>query len=405
MEDERAALVAGALARHGYAGLICRLPHHVLMLTGYLPILGNSFCVLSLGANGQPQVRLAVPTAEREEIPDGAAVQITSYHEETLDSISTTLPSAREPLGALLASAGLTSGPVTVGYEGAPDPVPTAYTQLGIPGPATLDLYRDLLPRARLRDASAALVELMAFKTAADVAHIRAAVATAQDAFAAARAAVRVGATEADVAALATGAALRAGYTRSQRGRTQAHVHVMAGARAAQAHATFNLTTAHPIRRSDTVLVQVEVAVDGYWAELTRTFFAENVSDEWARVARLCLEAQRAAMASIRDGQSARVVDAAARAVLRDAGLGTAFKHGLGHGVGFQAINHSAAPILHPQSHAALRAGMVHNLEPAVYLDGRGGFRLNDDVLDLAEGAELLSATIPRDLDWLVVSA
>ena len=80
-----------------------------------------------------------------------------------------------------------------------------------------------------------------------------------------------------------------------------------------------------------------------------------------------------------------------------------AFKHGLGHGVGFQAINHSAAPILHPASDAVLQAGMVHNVEPAVYLAGKGGIRLNDNVVVQPAGAELLSREVPRDLDWLVV--
>jgi len=88
---------------------------------------------------------------------------------------------------------------------------------------------------------------------------------------------------------------------------------------------------------------------------------------------------------------------------MQDAGYGTAFKHGLGHGFGFQAINHAAAPILHPASASTLRAGMVHNMEPAVYLDGVGGIRLNDNVLVRAGGNELLSRDIPRELEWLVV--
>jgi Xaa-Pro aminopeptidase len=88
---------------------------------------------------------------------------------------------------------------------------------------------------------------------------------------------------------------------------------------------------------------------------------------------------------------------------MQEAGFGSAFKHGLGHGFGFQAINHAAAPILHPASDAVLRSGMVHNMEPAVYLDGKGGIRLNDNVLVREGGNEVLSSALPRDLDWLVV--
>lgn len=88
---------------------------------------------------------------------------------------------------------------------------------------------------------------------------------------------------------------------------------------------------------------------------------------------------------------------------MRDADFGDAFKHGLGHGFGFQAINHAAHPVLHPASKDVLQRNMVHNMEPAVYLDGIGGFRLNDNVLVRTDGSELLSAAIPRELEWLIV--
>lgn len=147
----------------------------------------------------------------------------------------------------------------------------------------------------------------------------------------------------------------------------------------------------------------MEIGVNGYWAELTRTFFAGSISETWRNAHQACVAAQDAALALIRDGVSAHDVDGAARQVMVRAGFGAAFKHGLGHGFGFQAINHAAAPILHPASHAVLRCGMVHNMEPAVYLDGQGGLRLNDNVLVRQDGAEVLSSALPRDLDWLVV--
>jgi len=56
------------------------------------------------------------------------------------------------------------------------------------------------------------------------------------------------------------------------------------------------------------------------------------------------------------------------------AGFGPAFKHGLGHGFGFQAINHTAAPVLHPASDAVLRSGMMHNMEPGSTWRGKEAF-------------------------------
>jgi Xaa-Pro aminopeptidase len=84
-------------------------------------------------------------------------------------------------------------------------------------------------------------------------------------------------------------------------------------------------------------------------------------------------------------------VDRAARDVLARHGLGDAFRHGTGHGVGFAAIDHNARPRLHPASSDVLEAGMVFNLEPAVYLPGRSGVRHCDVVALHAEGPELLT--------------
>jgi Xaa-Pro aminopeptidase len=179
----------------------------------------------------------------------------------------------------------------------------------------------------------------------------------------------------------------------------------MAGARVALAYRAVNLTSNAVIKLGDTVTVQMEIGINGYWAELTRTFFAGTISDEWCRAHLACVAAQDAALQEIRAGASARAVDRAVRHVMEQAGFGTAFKHGLGHGFGFQAINHAVAPVLHPASKETLQSGMVYNMEPAVYLDGKGGIRLNDNVAVQADGNEVLSAALPRGLDWLVVGA
>jgi Xaa-Pro aminopeptidase len=84
-------------------------------------------------------------------------------------------------------------------------------------------------------------------------------------------------------------------------------------------------------------------------------------------------------------------VDRAAREVLAGCGLGAAFTHGTGHGVGFAAIDHHARPRLHPASDDVLMEGMTFNLEPAAYLEGRGGVRHCDLVAVHASGTELLT--------------
>lgn len=403
MDSQRAAWITERMRERGYTALVCRLPEHVVMLTGFQPILGNTFVVLSLAESGALECRVALPKAEQSRFLKDLAVEVQTYEEETMHSISTTLPSVRQPLAALLAAAGPPARAV-VGYESDLPTAAVAYTQLGFPGPGTRDLLRELLPGADLRDATDDLNALAARKTSAELASVQKAVATGREGFLAARAAISIGATEAEIAAATTAALLCAGYVTAGGEHVIAFAHVMAGARSAEAYKAYNLTSSYAIQRGDPVLVQLEVAVNGYWAELTRTFFAGGISPEWRKAHEACMAAQDAALRVIRDGVPAREADAAARRVMTDAGLGDAFKHGLGHGFGFQAINHAAKPILHPVSQDVLRAGMIHNMEPAAYFDGRGGLRLNDDVLVREDGNQVLSAGIPGDLDWLVVT-
>ncbi len=404
MDSTRINLIRDMFIQRGadFHAIICRLPQNVVMLTGYQPILGNSFCIVSLRNGRDVEFRLLVPEDERDLVPPGVAVELRTYTEETMDYIGNTIQSVREPLAELLRSADVNENAV-IGYEGVYSPIATAYTQVGVPGPATLSLFHQLFLGGYLRDVTPMLDELAAVKTEPEIEMIRRAEQVAYLGFIAAREAIVVDGLESEVAAQTCAALLRAGYAAEGARHVTPHVHVMAGKRAALAYRAFNLTSNEAIDEGDTVTVQMEVGINGYWAELTRTFFAGSIGDEWRRAHEACMRAQDAALLQIADGIPARKADAAARLVMEQAGFGAAFKHGLGHGFGFQAINHTASPVLHPASKEALRSGMVHNMEPAVYLEGKGGIRLNDNVLVRQNGNEVLSSMIPRDLDWLVV--
>jgi Xaa-Pro dipeptidase len=405
MDSMRAKHIVDMFTSRGadFHALICRLPQNVVMLSGYQPILGNTFCLVTLSPAKEVEIRLALPKDEENLVPQGTAVQVVSYSEETMTYIGNTIQSVHEPMGELLRSAKLNENAV-VGYEGVYSPIIGGYTQVGVPGPATLQMYHELFLGGYLRDATSMLDELASIKTEEELGYIRRSEDVARQGFFAAHDAVRVGATEADVQAAVTAAMLRAGYAAPGAYNVQPFVHVMAGPRAANAYKAFNMTSNAVINQGDTVTVQLEIGINGYWAELTRTFFAGSISDEWRKAHQACMAAQDAALQVIRAGVKAREADGAARSVMGKAGFGPAFKHGLGHGFGFQAINHAAAPVVHPASDAVLQSGMVHNMEPAVYLDGKGGIRLNDDVLVRQDGNEVLSKAIPRDLDWLVVN-
>lgn len=69
------------LAEQGedYRAIICRLPENLLMFTGYQPILGNSFCLISRNSFGEIEIRLAVPVDEQDLIPQGVAMEVETF--------------------------------------------------------------------------------------------------------------------------------------------------------------------------------------------------------------------------------------------------------------------------------------------------------------------------------------
>src|SRR5579875_1399635 len=128
MNTQRLHHIKALFAREGYHALVCRIPEHVLMLTGYQPVLGNSFCIISLNEKQKPEVRLLVPTDEQDLVPQDAAIEVKTFAEETLEYIGTTLDAVREPLGELLRSAGLSANAI-IGIEGGRAPIMPTYTQ------------------------------------------------------------------------------------------------------------------------------------------------------------------------------------------------------------------------------------------------------------------------------------
>ena len=85
---------------------------------------------------------------------------------------------------------------------------------------------------------------------------------------------------------------------------------------------------------------------------------------------------------------TAALVDAAARSVIKAAGLGDHFFHRTGHGLGLEIHED---PSLDPGSPAVLEPGMVFTIEPGVYIHGWGGVRIEDDVVVEADGCRLLT--------------
>ena len=203
-------------------------------------------------------------------------------------------------------------------------------------------------------------------------------------------ASVRAGATERHVAGVIEAAMREAGYDRMAfdtivaSGPHSALPHYRAGTRVLAA--------------GDLLVLDFVGVLDGYCCDLTRTVSIGAPSREARRVYDAVRDAHAAAVAAVRPGIEASTVDAAARDVLRERGLGEAFGHGTGHGLGLDV--HEEPRVGRPRPDVpdvALAPGMVFTIEPGAYLPGFGGVRIEDDVLVTATGCEVLTR-VPREL-------
>jgi Xaa-Pro aminopeptidase len=173
--------------------------------------------------------------------------------------------------------------------------------------------------------------------------------------------------------------------------RADGFVFCMSGLNSARAWGSHARSTARVVRKGDLLLVHCNSYVDGFWTDITRTYCLGLPSARRRELYDAVLAARAAALGRAGPGVEARAVDQAARDVLTTRGLGAAFKHPVGHGVGFAAIDHGARPRLRPGSPDVLLPGMVCNIEPAVYLDNAGGLRHCDMVAVTESGVELLT--------------
>ena len=375
---------------------LCQLSDHVLMFTGYAPVLAQSFVLFP--RHGNPT--LIVPEAEENLARAGWCQDIRRYSLGGLGPTNTVLEAVRPILARVIAEHQLETA--TFGCECTSAMAPVSYSQIGFPSVGTFEMFRQAAPRAQFVDFAPVLQVLESTKTPREVDRLRAAASVARLGFEAARDVVSPGMWEATVAAAAESAIQAAGRKKGF-ARVQAFAHVMSGSRSALAYQAFNLTDDRQIQAGDPILVQLEVYCDGYWSEVTRTFFAGEPGAEGRRIYECCFEAQKRALATIHHGAAASDVDQAARDDLSKAGFGQCFRHSLGHGVGFQAISHLQPPRLTPSSTDTILTDMVFNVEPGVYVHGWGGVRINDTVVAREHDCEVIT-DIPRDLEWAIVA-
>jgi len=161
------------------------------------------------------------------------------------------------------------------------------------------------------------------------------------------------------------------------------------GANAARPH---HQPTGRKLRKNDTLLIDFGVRYNGYCCDITRCFTVGSAGNLYNRAYAAVAQAQAAALKMLRAGVEIRQVDAAARAVIKKSGF-PVYGHGTGHGLGLEVHE---SPAVSDRTQGTLQAGDVITIEPAVYLPGRLGVRIEDDFLVTENGYVAMSQALRR---------
>lgn len=395
-DDQRISLLQSALREHNLDALVVSLPSHVLLLTGYYPVVGISIAICTRDG----EIAVVAPEDEKQFAEQGWPAHVECFQPVTLDEIPPLQQSVIAPLKRAAEEMQLAAG--RIGIESGPASEPSSYSAFNCYGAALFDIAKEVWPGADLVNAQPVLQRLCAVKTTAELRKIRTACSIAAAAFGAGRKTITPGASEIELAASFAGefatAAASAGIDRQH-----AFLYCMSGPNSAQAYYAYAHSTDRKLGHRDWALVHCNSHVGGYWTDITRTYVMGQHTDRHQEMFQAVLEARDAALTAIRPGAKASAVDAAAREVIEKHGFKDRFKHQTGHGVGFGAIDAHALPRIHPKSDGVLETGMVFNIEPAIYREGFGGVRQCEMVAVTDSGAELLTP-FHSTLEELVVS-
>jgi Xaa-Pro dipeptidase len=240
-------------------------------------------------------------------------------------------------------------------------------------------------PGCRFVPAEEVLAEQRLRKDERELEHMRRAIAVTEAALRLTVRQIRAGMTEREIASLLMVEILQAGGE----GMAFSPI-VVVGPNAASPHAT---PSDRPVQPGETVVIDCGATVEGYAADITRTFAIGTLEPDLARVYEVVRAANAAGRAAAGPGVPAEEVDRAARSVIDEAGYSEHFIHRTGHGLGLETHE---PPYIVAGNERPLEPGMTFTVEPGIYLPGRGGVRIEDDVLVTADGAESLT-TFPRE--------
>jgi Xaa-Pro aminopeptidase len=163
------------------------------------------------------------------------------------------------------------------------------------------------------------------------------------------------------------------------------------GVRSAMPHGT---ATEKEIEKGDFLTLDFGCVFEGYCSDMTRTVVVGKADSRQREIYDVVLKAQLEALSAIKTGIPCHKVDEAARNIIKDAGYGENFGHGLGHSVGIE-IHES--PAFSPSCNEIIQNGHIITVEPGIYIDDFGGVRI-EDLVAVSNGKAVNLTHSPKEL-------
>ncbi|MBN2096532.1 aminopeptidase P family protein [Candidatus Peregrinibacteria bacterium] len=149
------------------------------------------------------------------------------------------------------------------------------------------------------------------------------------------------------------------------------------------------------LKKGEKILIDFGIRYQRYMTDMTRVFYTQKPDSIEQKIYSTVLAANQAAINAVKTGRKLSEVDQAARAVIEKAGYGPHFGHATGHGVGLEVHED---PRVSETSDDIIRPGMVFTIEPGIYLNTKGGVRLEDMVYVNEKGKAEVLTHFPKDL-------
>ncbi|MBV8234893.1 MAG: aminopeptidase P family protein, partial [Acidimicrobiia bacterium] len=301
--------VSRALGEAGLEALIATLPAHVLILTGYWPVIGNALAI----THRDGQVVILAPEDERELAEGGWADELHTFQPVSPSELKTLDEAVCEPLARIARSLDLDSA--RIGHEQGPVSEPASYAAISLYGAGIVELLRQVCPSAILKPADEVFRRLAAVKTPHELDRVRVACHITEQAFRCGAERLREGLLETEAAASFAVPLSTVGTGFKGVGRGGGYAWCMSGPNAAEARGAYARSRPRPVARGELVLIHCNAHADGYWVDVTRTYCLGNPDRRQGELYDAILKARAAALEAIRPGTRAADIDRAARGI------------------------------------------------------------------------------------------